>query len=184
MVTISLETRLRSDGTLELRVPTHFSPGRGTPGEKEFILEHYRRLRESFVTQGNRLWARFNYLLVGQAALVGVFLTREKHPVVLPVLGFVSALLWYVVAAQDLWFYQQAREKLLSFTSRLIIPRLSGWSDAEEEEPYKVSPWWRYVFCFKIPKLGTTHFASVFPILFVVFWILSWTGIVPWNAPR
>jgi hypothetical protein len=178
MPTITLKTRLRPDGTLELRVPRELASEPVTKDGKEFTLEHYGRLRESFLTQGTRLWTRFNYLLAIQAALVGVFLTREGYSFALPLLGACSAALWYVVAAQDVWFYQEARERLRKFTSRQIVPKIPGWSNADESAPYSC-PRWRRAVCFRIPRFGVAHFAPVFPLFFVFFWILLWTGVIP-----
>ena len=41
----------------------------GNPNSNDdYILEHYRALREQYITQGNRLWNRFNFFLTGGLA--------------------------------------------------------------------------------------------------------------------
>ena len=138
----------------------------------EVLLEHYRALRERFISQGDRLWLRFYYFLTIESALSAVILTkappsRQWLRFAVPVVGLFWTALWFVIAAGDLWFYEQSREKLKAFTSTYIIRLIQGWD--EEKQYYSVPPL-KKLLCFKIPKVGVTTFAPISPLLFLVVW--------------
>lgn len=133
----------------------------------DFVLEHYRRLSDSFTTQGNRLWTRFNYFLTIEAGALGLhFSGHVLSTTALLVVGCILSILWYLVGAQDVWFYQEARYRLREFTLLQILPGIPGWSDPD----LGAQPWWRRPLCFRLPRLGVTHFASICPIAFGCVW--------------
>ena len=147
--------------------------------ETDFVLEHYRRLSQAFTLQGNRLWARFNYFLTIEAGALGLYFSSHIPSTALPVVGCVLSILWYLIGAQDVWFYQEARERLREFTRREILPGIPRWSETDEETRLGIQPWWRRLLCFKLPRLGVTHFASICPIAFVSVWAVL-LGIRLW----
>ena len=97
----------------------------------DVILEHYRHLRERYARQGDRLWLRFYYFLTIEAALFGAFVkvkeTASLHGMRLLVLllGTAWTALWFVIAAQDLWYYEQSRKRLNDFARNYIVPRIT-----------------------------------------------------------
>ncbi|MCU0286511.1 MAG: hypothetical protein MUF15_08925 [Acidobacteria bacterium] len=143
--------------------------------DNEIILEHYRALRERFVTQGNRLWTRFHYFLTIEAAILGVFLTKTFTTSVswsecgILFLGLLWSILWFIIGAQDLWFYEQALERLDEFELNYIISNIDGW----HKKDYDI-PKWKKLVCFKIGECGVTTFASICPGLFIILWVLIW----------
>jgi hypothetical protein len=149
------------------------------PGKQdnEIVLEHYRALRERFVTQGNRLWTRFHYFLTLEAAILGVYLTKTFTTSVswsecgIFYLGLFWTLLWFIIGAQDLWFYEQSRKKLDAFKSKYIVSQIHGWN---EDADYYDVPCLKKLVCFKIPECGVTTFASLCPLLFIIVWVLIW----------
>jgi len=145
--------------------------------DSDILLEHYRSLSERFTSQGNRLWMRFHYFLTGEAALLGAYLTRLADPslswpkTVLPLLGLFWTAVWFIVAAQDLWFYEQARKRLDAFKLKYIVSQFPAW---DEDAEHYIVPRWKRPVCFKIPKCGVTTLASICPLLFVVLWVMIW----------
>jgi len=143
----------------------------------DVVIEHYKALRERFVVQGNRLWTRFHYFLTVEAALLGIYLTKAATISVswpkfgILYLGLFWTILWFIIGAQDLWFYEQARKRLDEFKSKYIVAGLVGW---DEKAEYYTVPWWKKPFCFKIAKCGVTSFASVIPFLFIFIWLFVW----------
>lgn len=143
----------------------------------EPFLEHYRSLRERFTSQGDRLWLRFYYFLTIDAALLGVLLTKVGAPpsqlprFVVPFLGLFWTAIWFVIGAQDLWFYEQSRKKLDAFKSKHVVPNIAGW---DEDREYYAVPRWKKLICFKIPKCGVTTFAAICPLLFLPVWFVMW----------
>jgi hypothetical protein len=78
-------------------------------------------------------------------------------------------VLWYLITAQDVWFFQEARHRLREFTRREILP-IGDWTVCDDEKRFSGQRWWKYPLCFRIPGLGVTHFASVCPVVLVCVW--------------
>jgi len=155
---------------------TKLSTAEGTDhtcDDPEYVLEHYRALRERFTSQGDRLWKRFHFFLTVDVALVGAFLLRSDIAkaggldVWGPRLGIVVSVVWIIIAVQDLWFYDDARVRLNTFKKELILPKISSWQkEREKHHP----PWWKLPVCFRIARIGVTAFAPICAYLFLAVW--------------
>ncbi|MBD1388214.1 hypothetical protein IC617_02115 [Neiella sp. HB171785] len=149
--------------------------------EDEFLLEYYRNIRERLTSQGDRMWARFNYFLTIQSALIGAFYIRPEsldeslRLYALGGLGLIWSVLWFLIAAQDLWFYEDRYEKLRAFESDHIETQI-GFSHVRSW--HATMPMWKKLMCFKIPKVGSTTFSAICPFLFIVVWIVSLSAFV------
>ena len=153
--------------------------------EDEFCFEYYRNLRERFTSQGNRLWTRFNYFLTIETAIVGAFIlapggiSARWRFVGLPIIGLCWSALWFWIAANDLWFYEERYKGLRRFekdnlVSKVgIIPTRMVASDL---------PRWKRFVCFKTPKCGATTFSAIVPACFVLVWLV--TTVVSWITER
>jgi hypothetical protein len=142
--------------------------------QDEYVFQYYQNTRERLTSQGDRLWNRFNYFLTIDTALVGAFFIRPEHLgdgrrlYGLGALGILWSCVWFLVAAQDLWFYEDRYDRLKHFEDRLIHPKVgfthsAGW--------HTKLPRWKKLLCFKIPKVGSTTFSAICPALFVVLWL-------------
>jgi hypothetical protein len=104
----------------------------------EFRLEYYRNLRERLTSQGDRLWKRFNYFLTVEVAVAGAFilgpsgLSDNWRFVGLPALGLGWSLLWFLIAANDLWFYEDRYQAAEAFRGRSRCP--AHWGGAPRNE--------------------------------------------------
>lgn len=143
----------------------------------EIIIEYYRTLREHFITQGNRMWTRFNYFLTIETAIIGIYLTKTTIISVswpgngIIFLGIFWTILWFIIGAQDLWFYKQYQKRREEFEKKYIGHNLEGWDIIENH--YNV-PCVKTLVCFKIPKCGVATFASLCPLLLLIGWIFIW----------
>ncbi|MBZ5585402.1 MAG: hypothetical protein LAQ30_25005 [Acidobacteriia bacterium] len=115
------------------------------------------------------MWTRFNYFLTIEAGALGVYFTKGALSATLPLVGCFLSLLWYLISAQDVWFFQEARHRLREFTRCQIVPNVHRWTVCDEERGLD-QPWWKYPICFRIPRVGVTHFAAVCPIAFGCLW--------------
>jgi hypothetical protein len=149
----------------------------GKRASLELILEHYRHLRDRFTHQGDRLWLRFYYFLTVEVALFGVFVkvqeTRSLYgmrPLVLA-LGIAWTALWFLIAAQDFWFFEQSRKRLGDFTDSHIVSGIAPSWDNRKEYPTEGL---KKIICFKLPKWGVTAFSVICPLLVGLMWSLLW----------
>ena len=151
----------------------------------DFILEYYRNIRERLTSQGNRLWTRFHYFLTVEVALVGAFLATKNvfseywKFLLIPFLGLYWSVLWFLIAAQDLWFYEDRYERLRKFENEKILKEI-GFTPSRLKK--SDIPKFKRFICFKIPEYGVTSLAPIFPLFFVLIWILL--GFVGWLTTR
>jgi hypothetical protein len=139
-----------------------------------FILELYRSRMQHFVTQGNRLWIRFHYFLTAEFALVGLFFlkglsTNVQLNIIVPILGVICSFLWYLIGAQDLFFYEAFRKGVNSVEENLILPKcgeniaaLNTFMKEIKHTPIR----------FKIKHIGVTSFIAICPIVFLILWVI------------
>lgn len=140
----------------------------------DFALEYYRNMRERLTSQGNRLWTRFHYFLTIEAAMMGAFilvpegLSAGWRFVGLPLIGLCWSTVWFMIAANDLWFYEERYKRLKVFEKEQIVPKVGT-------VPGKMSkadlPRVKRLVCFKIPKCGATTFSAIVPGCFAVLWL-------------
>jgi len=138
------------------------------------FLELYKTRLEQFVIQGNRLWIRFHYFLTAEIALIGLFLVRGSDFTVqylhlIPLLGIICSIIWYLIGAQDLYFYDGYRKafntieaEVIAKLGNSIIPTKIHLSDIKGG-----------LLRFRIKGIGVTSFTSICPILFLLLWGLA-----------
>ena len=94
-----------------------------------FVIELYRTRMQHFVNQGNRLWIRFHYFLTAELALIGIYLLKAEYTTLInenliPMLGIMCSILWYLIGAQDLYFYELYRKGVHTVEDNLILSKL------------------------------------------------------------
>jgi len=156
------------------RSPAFASPVESESEMNEYRFQYYENLRQRLTSQGDRLWNRFNYFLTIETALVGAFFIRPDHLgegnrlFGLGILGLIWSIAWFLIAAQDLWFYEDRYERLKVFEEQIIKSQISFTYTASWEASM---PRWKKFLCFKIPKCGSTTFSVICPVVFVLLWI-------------
>jgi len=126
-----------------------------------------------------RMWTRFNYLLVMQTALLSgkVVMGRgdSSHDSLIW-LGFASALVWYVMGAEDRYLARTYREDIRLATARLStylqLPKDHqqmhvGNTDATRPGIDHGLTGWRW------SPVSTTRLAAIVPGLAVMAWTLT-----------
>lgn len=150
---------------------------------RELYLEFYRNIRERLTSHGNRLWLRFRYFLTIEAAIIGAFVLKPKlfHSEVyfwgVPIVGFLWSLIWYLIASNDLWFYEERYSAMKNFKDENIINRtsLTRYKLKKDELPK-----WKRIFCYKFKNCGSTTFSSIIPFTFIFLWIIL--GLIRWSS--
>lgn len=141
------------------------------------VYEHYHYLRERFTSQGDRLWKRFYYFLTVEVALVGAFLIKEgaiipanEYKFIVNNIGLVLSVIWFLIGAQDIWYYDNARRRLDRYKFKNIIPLITNWTENEERETLpNITA--KMVWRFRIPKFGVGSFASMIPLISIGLWV-------------
>ncbi len=145
--------------------------------KSQFLLEAYKTRIQFFSQHATRTWNRFNLLLTVELALSGFFLKLwfgrcENSPNLwlLPVLGMLASIIWYLLAAQDLNAYLGYRDQISELEK--LATKESG---VEEDFPtfkplggtkFNVIHWWW-------KPISLTNLLSLIPLLFVCVWILA-----------
>ena len=149
----------------------------------EYAFKYYENVRERLTSQGDRLWNRFNYFLTIEAALVGAFFVRPdglgggQRLYGLVSLGIAMSVVWFLIAAQDLWFYEDRYERLKQLETSVILPKVPFTYDSSWASRL---PSWKRGLCFKVPQCGSTTFSAISPLLFIILWF----GMLLYEAQR
>jgi hypothetical protein len=127
---------------------------------------------------------RFHFFLTVEVALAGAYLFKEdlatggQPPgqsavvaLVLGTLGVILSVLWFIIGAQDYWYYEDSRQRLNRFKSTHILSQIESWGHEEEGVKFRARSCRRFI-CFKIPRVGVTAFAAMCPLLSIALWII------------
>jgi hypothetical protein len=146
----------------------------------DFALRDYE-LKVAYLTNHfTRMWTRFNYFVVIEAALIGgktVFGTGEIGRIGLA-FGLGLSVVWYVMGAEDRYLVQayrgqaKAAGKLLSdllWPEHPRVPRYFAVGDIDGvRETIKISPVsWRW------EQTSTTRLAALIPLIVSAVWLVA-----------
>jgi hypothetical protein len=135
---------------------------------KDILLAVYRTRVELLITQGNRLWTRFNYFLAVEVALGALYYVYHVPVAVIIGLGF--SCLWYAIAANDHYFIKHDRERVRSFEDEYFVP-LAGEPKFKPLYTEKIEIKQRWD-CFDIRPLRVTRASVYIPVLCALSWLL------------
>jgi len=131
------------------------------------LLEVYKTRVQILTSQGNRLWTRFNYILAIELVLVGLYFGYKVVQV--PIIGIILSSFWYVMSAQDVYFMREHRERVDRIERELILPMVNKDFVTLRGDIGNVRT---NLLGFKVRQVPVTDFAAIFPILFLIFWII------------
>ncbi len=142
-----------------------------------FRSDMYACRVQLFLAQGDGLWRRFNFFLTISLALIAALFVKDFEPqlgTVLSIIGTVVGIVWFIVSAGDHYFYMNYRCRVCDLEELLAGPDQELLKRTLRKHPVQVKnkPW-----SFRIPHFGVTPFASIVPILSIVFWIVFYFGI-------
>jgi len=142
----------------------------------DFLVKDYE-LKITYLTEHfSRMWTRFNYFVSLQTAVVGgtIFLHDNKPGRVLPVVGTLLALVWYVMGAEDRYLVEVYRKQVAEAADLVARALWKDQSDSyrhvgEIDEtskgiPPRISGW-------RLQSLSTTKLAALIPLLLTFGWL-------------
>ena len=142
----------------------------------DFALKDYE-LKVAYLTNHfQRMWTRFNYFVVIEAALIGGKTIFGDREIGIPGLcfGLALSLAWYVMGAEDHYLvrvYRDQVEQAAGVLSRALWPLneppyryagdLTGIGDAIGAS----------LFGWRIEAISTTHLAALIPLATSLAWL-------------
>ena len=131
----------------------------------KFILEVQRTIVQLLITQGNRLWIRFNYFLFIESALTGLYYVYKITPA--PFIGIIFSIIWFIISAQDFYFLREHRERVDKIEKEIIKPLIGKDFVPLREEVQDVK---KKFFSFRTKNFTVSHFSVYFSVIFLIFW--------------
>ena len=149
---------------------------KGSP-PRDFLIKDYE-LKVTYLTQHfSRMWARFNYFVGIESALVGgklIFGDGKLSPEI-AILGVIVSLIWYVMGAEDRFLVRVYRGQVEQAAALLVQPfwnaalhgpyRFAGEvTESSKQFDWQLSGW-------RIEAISTTRLAAWIPLAASVAWL-------------
>jgi hypothetical protein len=148
----------------------------------DFALKDYE-LKVAYLTNHfQRMWTRFNYFVIIEAALLGGRTIFGEQSLTVPgiVFGVGLSAVWYVMGAEDRYLVQVYRKhvddaaKLLGDATAKVSaarsPAVGQLSDARMHFRNSLSGW-------RVERISTTRLAALIPLAVT----LAWSGMLLWK---
>jgi len=142
--------------------------------KSEFLIELYKARVQLHSEHTNRMWTRFNFILTAEIALLAVFFSSNYDPrgdlLTLPTLGCIVSFLWYILGAQDHFYFEgfrkqvQSMEQVIAKESKIPSSKVSLFGHVKDVKWNPVT--WRSRF------LSLSKLTAVFPLLFLALWLV------------
>lgn len=132
------------------------------------LLEAYKTRVQLLITQGNRLWTRFNYFLAISLGLGALYFVYDKS--IALIIGIVFSALWYWISANDHYHLRLDRRRVRCFEEEHFVPMCSNPPlKPLYTEKIRIKQSW---ICFNVKPLRVTAFSVYIPVIFTVFWVI------------
>ena len=140
----------------------------GSPTHIDVLLEAYKTRVQLLITQGNRLWTRFNYFLAINLGLSALYFVYDKS--IALIIGIMFSGLWYWIAANDHYHLRLERRRVSFFEEKHFV-HLFRKTQLKPlyTEKIRIKQSW---ICFNVKPLRVTGFSVYFPVIFTVFWVV------------
>jgi len=149
----------------------------------DFAQKDYE-LKVAYLTNHfQRMWTRFNYFVVIEAALIGgkTIFGDKTVSVVGLCFGLTLSVIWYVMGAEDRFLVQkyrtQVKEAAILLTDSLwptTVRKYTFVGDPIGGGESIVSPhkgWLDHITGWRVESISTTRLASLIPLLVSVVWL-------------
>ncbi len=142
--------------------------------KSEFQIKDYE-LKISYLTNHlGRMWTRFNYMLGIQTAIAGgrFFVNPETQQFQFSIIGFIFAMLWYALGAQDRYlfkFYQKQIAVAFSHIEPEISPKDRSFVGQVDKAPEEIH---RDLFTWRSKPISSTKMAAIVPMVIAILWAL------------
>ncbi len=141
----------------------------------DFALKDYELKIAYLTAHFQRVWTRFNYFVVIEAALIGgkTIFGAEAISIAGLLFGFGLSVVWYVMGAQDKFLIEVYRKHIRDAARRVEATAWDGplpYHPVGETEamskhvPMDISTW-------RISAISTTRLAALIPLAVSLVWL-------------
>ena len=147
----------------------------------DFALKDYE-LRVQYLTNHfQRMWTRFNYFVVIEAALIGGKTIFGNEAIIIAGLffGLGLSLVWYLMGAEDRFLvvkYRTQVEKAADVLREALwpatLPKYQFVGDTAEDGWCSAEPgWYGHITGWRCEPISTTRLASLIPLVVSLIWL-------------
>jgi len=146
-------------------------------GESEFLIDAYKVRAELHNQHTTRMWFRYNILLVAETTLLGFFLktwienpTSNSGSFLLLGLGLFLSLIWYILAAQDRYYFEGFRAQIQALEDRITkLLNIENFDKFTFGKPTDVT---EDFLTWRLKTLSLSRLVSASPVLFFLLWLV------------
>ena len=147
---------------------------------QDFVIKDYELKIRYMTDHLSRMWSRFNYMLGIQTAIAGgkFFLDNanncKSEELAFGVIGFLFALLWYLLGAQDRYLFELYRKQVEKAFTNLGIDNLPkelsyvGRTQEAWEDKCVTKAW----HTWRIESISSTKMVAIVPMVIMVLWVV------------
>ena len=144
---------------------------------QDFAIKDYELKIRYMTDHLTRMWSRFNYMLGIQTASAGgkfLLVSAENNELAFGVIGFLFALLWYLLGAQDRYLFELYRKQVEKAFTNLGIDNLPkelsyvGRTQEASEDKCVTKAW----HTWRIESISSTKMAAIVPMVIMVLWVV------------
>jgi len=147
----------------------------------DFALRDYELKIQYLTSHFQRMWTRFNYFVVIQAALIGGKTIFGNKAVSIAGFGLCLSLVWYVMGAEDRFLVQRYRDQVKEAAALLAG---SLWPSTVQKYHFVGDPagagasfrsprqgWLDFITAWRLEAISTTRLASLIPLTVSLVWL-------------
>jgi len=149
----------------------------------DFAQKDYEMKVGYLTAHFQRMWTRFNYFVVIEAALIGGKTIFGDKNISIPGLcfGLVLSLVWYVMGAEDRFLVQMYRDQEKEAAALLTD---SLWPESKHKYHFVGDPdgvserfkspsqsWLDHLTAWRLAPISTTRLASLIPLAVSLVWL-------------
>lgn len=144
-----------------------------------FFQKDYELKIGYLISQFDRSWRRFQFLITLEAGLLAAFFgltatTRILGPAAVPIVGALISIVWFAIGAQDKFVVEVYRNHVKASGNRLLKAlELDSTSESieiiGEIYPSTIESHW---YQWRNDKISSTKLLAIFPVIFITIWII------------
>jgi hypothetical protein len=121
-----------------------------------------------------RMWQRFNYMLGIQTAIAGgkFILSPDKDGLELCMIGFLFAVLWYMLGAQDRYLFKLYQKQVQAAFVVIEDDDASKTKSHVGQVDDVVEKVDRDLFTWRFEAISSTKMAAIVPMVIAILWVV------------
>lgn len=146
-------------------------------GVVEFRLRDYELKANYLVSQFERMWTRFQFLLGIETLLIGLYFAplqsnRSLNVSIFAVLGLITAVVWYIIGSEDKYLVDLYRTQLRTAATAVVHAlQLAEPYVFVGETDVEGVPRFRSIIDWRLSSISITTLVATFPLLVGALWI-------------